>query len=72
MQLPGVLEDTENGLPMLVRQLLVSLQAQHDALVEHDDRLTAELAAWLDLVTKQASTGGKDRLLGISYGVTGT
>lgn len=108
-QLPGVLEDAENGLPMLVRQLLVTLKAQHDALIEHTARLTAELeawhatkaesqrlekipgvgvltatalaaalgdgksyrngrqfAAWLGLVPKQASSGGKERLLGIS------
>jgi transposase len=102
-QLPGVLEDAENGLPMLVRQLLVVLKGQHDALIEQADRLTAELAAWhasqaasqrleqipgvgvltalgdgrgfrhgrqfaawLGLVPKQASSGGKERLLGIS------
>lgn len=108
-QMPGVLEDAENGLPMLVRQLLVTLKAQHDALLEHTARLTAELAAWhatkaesqrlekipgvgvltatalvaalgdgksfrngrqfaawLGLVPRQASSGGKERLLGIS------
>jgi transposase len=108
-QLPEILEDAENTLPMLARHLLAELKAEHDQLLERVDRceqqlkawhanstvsqrlasipgigvLTAtalaatvgegqdfrngrQLAAYLGLVPRQASSGGKDRLLGIS------
>lgn len=108
-RLPEILEDAENGLPMMTRRLLSQLQAQHDQLLEqvaemeaqlriwhqHDEvsqrlatipgigLLTAtalaatvgdannfrngrQLAAYLGLVPRQASSGGKERLLGIS------
>jgi len=108
-QLPEILEDAENTLPMLARHLLAELKAAHDQLLERVDRceqqlkawhanstvsqrlasipgigvLTAtalaatvgegqdfrngrQLAAYLGLVPRQASSGGKDRLLGIS------
>lgn len=107
--LPGILEDAENGLSSRMRQLIASLRdhwhalealvAQHTREIEfvakrHDDcrRLVTvpgigplgatalvaavgngaafkkgrELAAWLDLVPRQHSTGGKPTLLGIS------
>ena len=108
-QLPLILEDAENGLSALFRELLSDL---YDEMVHLDDRIgmlelklktvadnnqdcqrlltipgvgvlsaTAliasigdvaafksgrELAAWLGLVPKQHSTGGKPTLLGIS------
>ncbi len=108
-RLPELLEDAENGLPMLTRHLLAELKAAHEQLVERTRRvenqlhawhannevslrlegipgigvLTAtalattvtdgthfrngrQLAAYLGLVPRQASSGGKDRLLGIS------
>ena len=108
-RLPALLEDAENGLPMLTRHLLAELKAEHDTLVERAQRLEAQLKAWhsanepsqrleripgvgmltataqvvtvidgqgfrngrqlaayLGLVLRQASSGGKDRLLGIS------
>jgi transposase len=104
-----VLEDGDNGLPMLTRHLLAELKAQHDLLVERVQRLETQLKAWhatnetsqrlegipgigvltatalaatvaegkgfrngrqlaayLGLVPRQASSGGKARLLGIS------
>jgi len=107
--LPGILEDAENGLSPRMRQLIASLRehwhalealvAQHTREIElvakrHDDcrRLVTvpgigplgatalvaavgngaafkkgrELAAWLGLVPRQHSTGGKPTLLGIS------
>lgn len=107
--LPGILEDAENGLSPRMRQLIASLRdhwhaleslvAQHTREIElvakrHDDcrRLVTvpgigplgatalvaavgngaafkkgrELAAWLSLVPRQHSTGGKPTLLGIS------
>ncbi|HYQ71432.1 MAG TPA: IS110 family transposase [Gammaproteobacteria bacterium] len=108
-QLPEILEDAENTLPMLARHLLAELKAEHDQLIERVDRceqqlkawhanstvsqrlasipgigvLTAtalaatvgegqdfrngrQLAAYLGVVPRQVSSGGKDRLLGIS------
>lgn len=108
-QLPALLEDADNALPMLARHLLAELKAEHDQLVERIERteqhlkawhasnaisqrlagipgigvLTAtalaatvdegqdfkngrQLAAYLGLVPRQASSGGKERLLGIS------
>jgi transposase len=108
-RLPDILEDAENGLPALVRQLLERLRLQ---LVELDRQvqelenelrachrhseasqrlegipgigpITAtalvasignarsfkngrQLAAWLGLVPRQHSTGGKPKLLGMS------
>jgi transposase len=104
-----VLEDGDNGLPMLTRHLLAELKAQHEQLVERVQRLETQLKAWhatneasqrlegipgigvltatalaatvaegkgfrngrqlaayLGLVPRQASSGGKARLLGIS------
>jgi transposase len=108
-QLPALLEDADNGLPMLTRHLLAELKAQQDQLrqriavletqlkawhqsSEASQRLATipgigvltatalaasvgegaafrngrQLAAYLGLVPRQASSGGKDRLLGIS------
>jgi transposase len=108
-RLAGILEDGENGLPMLTRQLLAELKAEHDQLMERAERLESQLQAWhanseesqrlktipgvgvltatalaatlvdgkgfrngrqlaayLGLVPRQASSGGKARLLGIS------
>ena len=108
-QLPEILEDAENTLPMLARHLLAELKAEHDQLIERVDRFEQQLKAWhvnssvsqrlasipgigvltatalaatvgegqdfrngrqlaayLGLVPRQASSGGKDRLLGIS------
>lgn len=108
-QLPALLEDDDNGLPMLARHLLAELKAEHDQLLERISRVEAQLKAWhasntlsqrlvsipgiglltatalaatvgegqdfkngrqlaayLGLVPRQASSGGKERLLGIS------
>jgi transposase len=108
-RLPALLEDVDNGLPMLTRQLLAELRDEHTALIARAQRLDAQLQAWhatseasqrlagipgigaltataltatvsdgqgfsngrqlaayLGLVPRQASSGGKDRLLGIS------
>ncbi len=108
-RLPGILEDGENELPVLTRHLLAELKAEHDQLMDREQRLEMQLKAWhgsneqsqrleeipgigvltataltatvtdgkgfrngrhlaayLGLVPRQASTGGKDRLLGIS------
>lgn len=107
--LPGILENAENGLSPRMRQLIVALREHWHALEEqiaqhtHDIELVAkrnddcrrlvtvpgigplgataliaavgngamfnkgrELAAWLGLVPRQQSTGGKPTLLGIS------
>jgi len=107
--LPEILEDADNGLPMLTRYLLAELKAEHDQLLERTDRFETQLKAWhagnamsqrlasipgigvltatalaatvgegqdfrngrqlaafLGLVPRQASSGGKERLLGIS------
>lgn len=107
--LPDLLEDGENELPMLVRHILAELKAEFNQLQSRIDRLekllqqwhrqnecsqrletipgiglqtaTAlvgaidqgqdfkngrQLAAYLGLVPRQSSSGGKDRLLGIS------
>jgi transposase len=108
-RLPELLEDAENGLPILARHLLAELKAEHDQLIERIERIEAwikawhdtnsvsqrlasipgigvltatalaatvgegqdfrngrQLAAYLGLVPRQASSGGKARLLGIS------
>jgi len=108
-QLPEILEDAENALPMLARHLLMELKVGHDQLIDRIDRFEKQLKAWhanstvsqrlasipgigvltataltatvgegqdfkngrqlaayLGLVPRQASSGGKDRLLGIS------
>jgi transposase len=108
-RLPEILEDADNELPMLTRQLLAEFKAEYDQLIERIGRceqqlkawhannpvsqrlatipgigyLTAtalaatvgegqdfkngrQLAAYLGLVPRQASSGGKERLLGIS------
>lgn len=107
--LPGILEDAENGLSPRMRQLVAALRehwksleaqiAQHTREIElvarrSDDcrrlvtvpgigplgataliaaigngamfRKGRELSAWLGLVPRQHSTGGKSKLLGIS------
>lgn len=107
--LPSLLEDTENGLPMMTRHMLAVLREEYDALAKRiaqlEDQLKAwhrhstisqrletipgvglltatalsaavgdgrdfsngrQLAAYLGLVPRQASSGGKERLLGIS------
>jgi len=109
-KLGEILEDGENGLPLLVRQLLQQLWEAFGQLQAHIDALTKalegwhrespvsqrlaripgiglqtatalaallggrgsdfrngrQLAAYLGLVPRQASSGGKERLLGIS------
>lgn len=108
-ELPYLLEDAENGLPMMTRHMLAELKEEYDALVMRITRLEVQLKAWhrqcalsqrletipgvglltatalsatvgdgrdfsngrqlaayLGLVPRQASSGGKDRLLGIS------
>ena len=108
-RLPELLEDGDNGLPMLTRHLLAELKAQHDQLRQRIAALETQLKAWhqsseasqrlatipgigvltatalatsvgeaeafhnarqlaayLGLVPRQVSSGGKDRLLGIS------
>lgn len=108
-RLPGLLEDGENELPVLTRHLLAELKAEHDQLMDREQRLETQLKAWhgsneqsqrleeipgigvltataltatvtdgkgfrsgrqlaayLGLVPRQDSTGGKVRLLGIS------
>jgi len=108
-QLPELLEDGENNLPMLTRHLLAEIKAEHDQLNQRIMHLEQQLKAWhggnalsqrlatipgiglltatalaaqigegevfkngrqlaayLGLVPRQSSTGGKSRLLGIS------
>jgi transposase len=108
-RLAGFLEDGDNALPMLTREVLATLAEQLKALSEriaalekqlkraHASNQTSrnladmrgvgllgatalasvlgngtafrngrEFAAWLGLVPRQASTGGRERLLGIS------
>jgi len=108
-RLPELLEEADNGLPMLSRHLLSELKAAYEQLAERISRLEQQLQAWhqqseqsqrletipgvglltatalaaavadgkdfnngrqlaayLGLVPRQASSGGKDRLLGIS------
>jgi transposase len=108
-QVPALLEDADNELPMLARHLLAELKAEHDQLIVRIERCEAQLKAWhasnaisqrlasipgigvltatalaatvgegqdfkqgrqlaayLGLVPRQASSGGKARLLGIS------
>jgi transposase len=108
-QLPYLLEDAENELPMMTRHMLAELKEEYDALVKRITRLEVQLKTWhrqcalsqrletipgvglltatalsatvgdgrdfsngrqlaayLGLVPRQASSGGKDRLLGIS------
>jgi len=108
-QLPELLEDGDNELPILTRHLLAELKNEYDQLRQRITLLEAQLKAWhqgnevsqrlatipgigvmtatalaasvgegeafrngrqlaayLGLVPRQSSTGGKDRLLGIS------
>lgn len=108
-ELSSVLEDAENELPMLTRQLLAELKAQYDSLLERSEAIKAMISAWhrsnessqrlesipgvglltatalaaqlddgqgfrngrqlaayLGLTPRQASSGGKEKLLGIS------
>jgi transposase len=108
-EIPAMVDDEGNGLPVLTRHLLRELLEEHNQLIERTDRLSAQLLAWhktsavsqhletipgigwltatalaaqvgnaqsfrngrqlaayLGLVPRQASSGGKDRLLGIS------
>lgn len=107
--LPGLLENADNDLPMLIRQTLSEIKIEHDHIVEEIAHLYTHLEAWhaqseasqrlagipgiglltatalaatigdvkqfkngrhlaayLGLVPRQNSSGGKDRLLGIS------
>jgi transposase len=107
--LPSLLEDGENGLPIMTRHMLAVLKEEYDALAARITRLEEQLKAWhrqsatsqrletipgvglltatalsavvgdgrdfsngrqlaayLGLVPRQASSGGKERLLGIS------
>jgi len=64
--IPCWLEDAENGLTTYFRSLLHGLQ---DDLIALDDRvlvLGRQMAAAIGLTPRQHSSGGKDRLLGIS------
>jgi len=108
-RLPELLEEADNGLPILSRHLLSELKADYEQLAERINRLERQLQAWhqrsessqrletipgvglltasalaatlcegndfkngrqlaayLGLVPRQASSGGKERLLGIS------
>ena len=108
-EVPALVDDEGNGLPVLTRHLLRALLGEHNQLNERADRLSAQLLAWhktsavsqhletipgigwltatalaaqvgdaqsfrngrqlaayLGLVPRQASSGGKARLLGIS------
>ena len=108
-RLPALLEDAENDLPMLTRDLLAECKEEYDQLMKRIERLEGrikdwhvthdvsqrlasipgigvltasalaatvgegqdfsngrQLAAYLGLVPRQASSGGKARLLGIS------
>jgi transposase len=64
-RVPAILEDAENGLPALAREILAERLEQlrsFDHRVAHDDRQIAQLAAWLGRVPKPPSGGGKFRL----------
>ncbi len=108
-RLPEILEDAENGLPVLIRELLAELKLEHEQLRNRAERIEKQLKAWhaadavsqqlasipgigvltatalaatigkgrdfkngrelsayLGLVPRQHSSGGKERLLGIS------
>ena len=45
-RLPEILEDVDNGLPMLTRHLLLEFKAAHDQLVERIERFEQQLAIW--------------------------
>nr|VFK62572.1 MAG: transposase [Candidatus Kentron sp. TC] len=69
-RIPEIIEDEENGLTMWFRRLLSGL---HEEMLHKDERIASsggprvfknarELAAWLGLVPRQHSTGGKTTL----------
>jgi transposase len=45
-RLPELLEDADNGLPMLARHLLSELKAGHDQLMERIERIEGQLKDW--------------------------
>ena len=45
-RLPALLEDAENDLPMLARDLLAECKAEHDQLMERIERLEGRIKAW--------------------------
>ena len=57
--LPALLEDADNGLPMLARHLLAELKAAHHQLIERIERCEAQLKAW------HAGNAVSQRLAGI-------
>jgi transposase len=77
-RVPEILEDGENGLPAQARQLFAGLEKiagigpiTASALVASIGeartlRSARQAAAWVGLVPRQHSSGGKERLLGIS------
>ena len=45
-RLPALLEDAENDLPMLTRDLLAECKEEHDQLMERIERLEGRIKAW--------------------------
>jgi len=45
-RLPEILEDADNGLPMLTRQILAEIKAEHDQLDERIKHLEQRLKVW--------------------------
>jgi transposase len=46
VRLPALLEDAENDLPKLARDLLAECKEQHDQLMERIERLEGRIKAW--------------------------
>ena len=58
-RLPELLEDADNGLPILARHLLAELKEEHDQLIDLIERIEARIKAW------HATNTGSQRLASI-------
>jgi transposase len=72
-ELPGILEDAGNELTVMARQvfneLYEDLSAREERIAQGDARQYRngrQLAAWMGLVPRQSSSGGKQRLFGVT------
>lgn len=68
-RVPGLLEDASNELRVVLRQLIDRLTRhlkELDQQVRELEREILQVSAWLGLVPRQSSSGGKPTLLGMS------